>query len=74
LDSKSITTYIVKRVLSVVNESKNINISIFPNPVENYLKLSTVENINVLNVCNLFGQNLITINNPQVQTINIIGL
>jgi glucuronoarabinoxylan endo-1,4-beta-xylanase len=74
LDAKSITTYVVKRVPSAVNNLKNTEISLFPNPANNFLQLSTIDNINSLYIVNSLGQKIINIKNPQDRTINISNL
>ena len=74
LDAKSITTYVVKRAPSAVNENKKINFTVFPNPASDYIKLSTIENVNSVKICNLLGQKIIEINNPKDQSISIESL
>lgn len=74
LDAKSITTYVIKRVSTAVNEHEITNITFFPNPAEDFIQLSTNENVKYINIFNLEGQKIMYINNPAESRINISTL
>jgi len=74
LDARSVTTYILKRASSAVTDIKTVNIDIYPNPAQNYVKLSSIENIKSVYISNLLGKKIVSINNPQNSKIDISNL
>jgi len=60
---------------SAIGEFENKqNLSIYPNPANSFLHLSTIENVSGYQVFNLLGQPLISKSNPQLSGIDISGL
>ena len=74
LDAQSITTYVTGKIPTAVHSIKVPAIRIFPNPASQTLQLSTLEGVTKLQIFNLKGQPLITVNNPESATIGIAGL
>ena len=74
LDAKSITTYVVKRTPSAINETAVANVSIYPNPAVDFIQLSTTENVKNVNIFNLQGQKIRSIIHPVISTIDISGI
>jgi len=74
LEARSVTTYVLKRAPSAINETASANITVFPNPVTDFIRLSSIDNIKCIQISNLVGQQLIKINNPKNQTINVSNL
>jgi glucuronoarabinoxylan endo-1,4-beta-xylanase len=74
LEARSVTTYVLKRAPTAINETLTANISVYPNPAHDYLKLSTIENLKSVYITNLIGQKYVSINNPTSSTIDISTL
>lgn len=74
LEAQSITTYVTQNFPTGINTTTDPEIRIFPNPASDYFQLSSIENVTGVELFNLFGQQLISIPNPQSATIDISSL
>jgi hypothetical protein len=74
LDARSITTYVIKRTPSAINETPVADINIFPNPAEDFIQLSTTDNVKSVNIFNLQGQKIQIFNNLVIPTLDISSL
>ena len=74
LDARSISTYILQRAPSAIGETAIADINIFPNPAEDFIQLSTTDNVKSVNIFNLQGQKIMIFNNLVNPTLDISSL
>jgi len=71
LDAKSITTYVIKRAPSAVNEVKLKTISVSPNPATDYLTIDQMVNGEQFSLYSITGQSILTNIQPTNSTIDV---
>jgi hypothetical protein len=71
---QSITTYVTQNYPTAINTTKAPEISIFPNPASTYFQLSSLVDVTGVELFNLWGEQLISLPNPQSAKIDISSL
>jgi hypothetical protein len=74
LEPKSINTYVTNKLYTAINAPQTKELKIFPNPVFDYLQLSTIENVTGFSVFNLLGQEVFTQTNPLSASLDLSSL